>query len=82
MHRSILSNVVIDCEDKEFFSAFGLASPPVPEKPRDGLASLRPGVFGTRADTPGPAQIEWFRSEFMAGKTEQDYLVLGWKGMG
>lgn len=69
-------------EIRRFFSSSGIASPPVPEQLRAELAVLKPGVFGTRSDTPGPTQIDWFINEFLAGKIEQDYLMFGLEGHG
>jgi hypothetical protein len=69
-------------EITQTFAPSGLPNPPVPELLLADLVILKPGVFGTRSDTPGPTQIGWFINEFLAGKTERDYLVFGHEGHG
>ncbi len=63
------------------FEEEGLPLPPLPEHLIPELVVVRPWLFGSREDTPGAYDLEWFVREAVEGEPPP-YVLLGQDGHG
>ncbi len=67
---------------RQRFADAGLPFPPVPADLVDGVVVRGEWLFGTRTDTPGPYNLDWFLDEFLDSAAPEDYLLFGHDGYG